>query len=157
MSGTQEEPLSLDPVDEPQPVPVPVPPPAAGGEGEPKPVPVPVPVAKKDVTDEPIQLDEFEDDDDSPTQRRTFGAGAGQTVGFDVKTEFRRKLNLDGSGATRCKMFHSKIADAPLKHVESMINEWADENDVEIKFVTQTIGVLEGKRAEPNLLMFVWY
>jgi hypothetical protein len=123
---------------------------------EPQPIPVPVRVQPKPVDDDsPIQMDGF--DDDAPTQRRAFGGTAASATGAHTKTEFNRALNADGTGATRCKFFRSKISDGPLDHVEVLINEWADENEVEIKFVTQTIGVMEGKRAEPNLLIFVWY
>ena len=121
-----------------------------------EPQPIPVPIKPKPVADDsPIQMDDF--DDDAPTQRRAFGATAAPATGAHTKTEFNRSLNADGTGATRCKFFRSKISDGPLTHAEVLINEWADENEVEIKFVTQTIGVMEGKRAEPNLLIFVWY
>ena len=127
-----------------------------GTEPQPIPVPVPVPISPKPADDDaPIQMDGF--DDDAPTQRRAFGATAAPATGAHTKTEFKRSLNADGTGATRCKFFRSKISDSSLDHVEVLINEWADENEVEIKFVTQTIGVMEGKRAEPNMLIFVWY
>jgi hypothetical protein len=66
-------------------------------------------------------------------------------------------LNVDGSGATRCKLFHSKISDGPLEHMQQVINGWLDSEKIEVKFVTQSIGVMEGKHAEPNVIVLVWY
>ena len=73
------------------------------------------------------------------------------------KTEFKRPLNKTGKGATRCKLFHSRIAVAPLEHMEQQVNEWLDGEDIEIKHVGQSIGVMEGKTSKPNLLVMVWY
>lgn len=138
--------------------PVPVPPPGAespaeGDAQDHEPVPVPPPAAKK-AEETPIQL--VEADDVKPAKRKAFGSAAAR-AGFAIKTEFQRDLNLDGTGATRCKLFHSRIADGPLLHMETLINEWLDENEIEVKFATQTIGMMEGKRSEPNLLMMIWY
>jgi hypothetical protein len=39
-----------------------------------------------------------------------------------------------------------------------MINEWLDDHpEIEVKFVTQTVHVFEGKIREPALVMNVWY
>jgi len=37
------------------------------------------------------------------------------------------------------------------------INEWLDENEVEIKFIGQVVGTMEGKTPEPNLIVTIWY
>ena len=71
--------------------------------------------------------------------------------------QFKRPLNADGSGATRCRLFHSKIAVASLEFMEHQINEWLDAEKIEIKHVSQIIGTMEGKRPEPNLMVIVWY
>jgi hypothetical protein len=137
--------------------PVPVPPPGANQESEGDedgPVPVPPPAPKKVVDESPIQL--VDEGEVKPAKRKAFGSAAAR-AGFEVKTEFKRDLNVTGEGATRCKLWHSRIADGPLLHMESMINEWIDENEIEVKFVTQTIGTLEGKRSEEALLVMVWY
>jgi len=137
--------------DGPQPVPVPIPAPAS--EDAPEPVPVPVHPKKNEDVEEPIALvDDF--DEDSPSQRRAFGSTS--TV-LQNEFTFKRPLNIDGSGATRCKLFHSKISDGPLSHMQQMINEWLDSEKVEVKFVTQSIGVMEGKHAEPNVIVLMWY
>ena len=41
--------------------------------------------------------------------------------------------------------------------MEQQINEWIDGNQIEIKAVTQVVGVMEGKTPEPNVIITVWY
>ena len=105
--------------------------------------------------EEPISL---VDEPDQPRLRgggvRAFGAG---TAAVTKKVEFRRELNVTGHGATRCRLFHSRIAIAPLQNLENQVNEWLDGEKVEIKHVGHVIGVMEGKKSEPNLLVMVWY
>lgn len=71
--------------------------------------------------------------------------------------EFKRPLNLTGAGATRCRVFNSKVTVAAIDHVVSTINEWLDSNQIELKFINQVVGVMEGKTLEPNLIITVWY
>jgi hypothetical protein len=73
------------------------------------------------------------------------------------KPQFKRPLHLSQTDATRCRIFHSRIALGPLEHMERSINEWVDSQDIGIKHVGHVIGVMEGKTAEPNLIMVVWY
>lgn len=82
---------------------------------------------------------------------------SGGTLGVHEKAAFRRALNVTGTGATRCKLFYAKIAPAPMEYLQKSINDWLDQEDVEVKFVSQVVGVLEGKRAEPNIIVTVWY
>jgi hypothetical protein len=89
-----------------------------------------------------------------PKGMRTFGTGA---VKLDQKLEHKRQVNLTGAGATRCRVFWSKIAVASLQHMEHQINEWLDASSFEVKQISQTIGVMEGKTPEPNLIVTVWY
>ena len=84
---------------------------------------------------------------------KAFGAGGGS----QHKEDFTRGMNLDGTGATRCRLFTSKIGLGPLTHMEEMINEWLDSENIEIKHVGHVIGTMEGKRAEDNVLVLVWY
>jgi len=64
---------------------------------------------------------------------------------------------VTGQGATRCRIFHSKIAAAPLENMEQAINEWLDSEKIEVKNVGHVIGTMEGKRPEPNVIVMVWY
>ena len=71
--------------------------------------------------------------------------------------KFTRPLNVTGTGATRCRLFHSRIAVAPLEYLQGSINEWLNEEEVEVKHVGHVIGTMEGKTPEPNLIVLVWY
>jgi hypothetical protein len=113
--------------------------------------------------DEPIRLE----GEDAPLGlveaegAAQFAPGGVKTFGITGEaehiSEYKRSLNVDGTGATRCRLFHAKIAIAPLEHLERQINEWIDGDQIEIKHVGHLIGTMEGKRPEPNLLVIVWY
>lgn len=102
--------------------------------------------------EEPISLEETGDSESAGQALKMIGAAASVTA-----TKFSRPLNVDGSGATRFRIFHSKISVAPLENLEHSINEWIDGDKIEVKHVGQLIGTMEGKRPEPNLLVVVWY
>lgn len=72
--------------------------------------------------------------------------------------EWKRTPHATGRGAIRVRSFHGKYSDQGLEHLDDMINEWIDEHpEVEIKFVTSTVGVFEGKIREPALVLNLWY
>ena len=102
--------------------------------------------------DEPIRLVDSEGEPSS--QLRAFGAAA---LAGGHEEKFSRPLNVTGQGATRCRLFHSKISLTPLEHMEQTINEWLDSEKIEVKHVGHIIGTMEGKRPEPNLVVMVWY
>ena len=108
---------------------------------------------RAEADDEPISLVDAEEGAGS-TSVRAFGAAAAERA---KRAKLKRPLNVTGQGATRCRIFHSKIADVPLEHMENAINEWLDSEQIEIKHVGHIIGTLEGKRPEPNLFVIVWY
>jgi hypothetical protein len=85
---------------------------------------------------------------------KAFGAHQAGHVG---EIKYRRGLNANGAGATRCRIFHSKLTVAALQHMTVQINEWIDAGDVEIKYVSEVVGVMEGKTLEPNVIVMVWY
>jgi len=85
---------------------------------------------------------------------KAFGAGAAAAA---KRKQYTRPVNLPGTGAVRCRLFHSKIAPVPLEHMEEQINDWLDGEQIEIKHVGHVIGTMEGKRTEPNLIVMVWY
>lgn len=112
--------------------------------------------------EEPIHIE----GDDEPLSLVSGGAestseGIGlKTIGATesiAATKFSRPLNVNGAGATRFRIFHSKISIAPLENLEHSINEWIDGSKIEVKHVGHLIGTMEGKRPEPNLLVMVWY
>ena len=85
---------------------------------------------------------------------KAFGAGLGLS---QKEQQYKRALNLTGQGATRCRVFHSKIAEAPLEFMQNQINEWLDSDQIEVKHVGHVIGTLEGKTPMPNVIIMVWY
>lgn len=90
----------------------------------------------------------------SSSKAQTFGAGLAQAVHhFD----FKRPMNVKGTGATRCRVFHSKVAEAPLQVMENHINEWLDAEEIEVKYVGHVVGAMQGKSTEPNVIVLVWY
>jgi len=103
---------------------------------------------------EPISLAEPAGDADGSSRIHAFGAGLGASA---AEKEFARPLNLTGAGATRCRVFTSKFTVAALDHMADTINEWLDANQIEIKAVNSVNGVLEGKKAEPAMIITVWY
>lgn len=131
--------------------------------------------ADRHTADPHIELAEpvsFDDDEPAATSSSTIisaigGAGgpgspasAGGAIGaarWD-ETHFKRPLNPASAGATRCRVFHSKLNDGAIAFMTEQVNHWLDENkDVTVKFSTSTIGVFEGKHADPNLILTVFY
>jgi hypothetical protein len=74
-----------------------------------------------------------------------------------AKHEFKRAINVTGTGATRCRLFYSKIAANSLEHLEHQINTWVDAENIEIKEVGHMIGIMRGKSDEQNVIIMVWY
>lgn len=71
---------------------------------------------------------------------------------------FQRPLTPTGHGATRVRLFHSKMSDAAIGHMENQINNWLDGNpEIEVKHVTTTVGTWEGKHPDPNLIIAIFY
>ncbi len=103
--------------------------------------------------DEPIAYDK------KPTAVRSFGGGtSGLAVGEFAHAEYRRPLLKGVPNATRCRTFHCKLADGPIAHMSEQINEWVDaDDDIEIKFATSTIGVIEGKHVDSHLIVNLFY
>lgn len=111
--------------------------------------------------EEPIHLEEESlavgEAEGAHTEMKAFGAGAGHGLGVKAGSDFKRALNLTGHGATRCKFYHGKIAPPSLEFMENQINQWLDAEKIEIKYISQVIGVMEGKTPVPNLIVMVWY
>jgi hypothetical protein len=72
--------------------------------------------------------------------------------------QWKRSPHISGQGAIRVKSFHGKYSDQGLEHMDDVINEWLDAHpEVEVKFVTSTVNVFEGKIREPALVLNLWY
>ncbi|TWT39940.1 hypothetical protein RAS1_43300 [Phycisphaerae bacterium RAS1] len=90
--------------------------------------------------------------------QRVYGGGG---ITFDRDTHSDEKLRrplLKGASATRCRTFHCKLNDPSIIHMNDQVNHWTDEHqDVEIKFAVCAVGVIEGKHADPHLIVTVFY
>jgi hypothetical protein len=118
------------------------------------------------VPDEAMSLDES--DLDNPRDRdnaisishlqtsaSSFG-GFGDQPATDQA--YRRPLRDDGTGATRCRIFHAKLNDGALKFIQDQINDWVDgASDISIKHVSTQVGIVEGKNSEPHLIITLFY
>ena len=107
--------------------------------------------------DEPIKLEETSLVGDA--EEAASRVKVAETLGKQLRdvTEFRRPLNVTGQGATRCRMFHSKLSAASLGSMQDQINEWIDRDEIEVKHVGHNIGILQGKINEENIFVMVWY
>lgn len=113
------------------------------------------PVAAPEISLDPIGLVDEEPAAaiDSAKKIKAFGvAGA-------VKThDWKRKANCSGAGACRVRSFHGRLSDQGLGFMDDQINEWLDSHpEVEVKFVTSSVGQYEGKIREPALVLNLWY
>lgn len=116
--------------------------------------------AEEDQAAAPIALvegiDEPADAGDHSAQIHGF-SGAEMTV-KKVEHAYQRPLLKGVQSATRCRTFHCKMTDASFQNLNEQINEWADEHeDIEIKFAISSVGVVEGKHADPHLIITVFY
>ncbi len=63
-----------------------------------------------------------------------------------------------GLGGRRVRSFHAKLSEAALRHMDEQVNTWLKENPtISVKFANTAVGVFEGKHAEPNLILTVFY
>ncbi|NLX20280.1 MAG: hypothetical protein GXY55_01235 [Phycisphaerae bacterium] len=103
--------------------------------------------------------DESEGHDRSAHASALGQSGLGLTEGLRPGgREYRRPLTVTGTGATRVRVFHSKMSDAAIRHLEDAVNEWLDSDpQIEVKHITTTVGVWEGKHPDPNFILTVFY
>ena len=101
---------------------------------------------------------------DNADDGKTGIAGSSQIKAFgsaDHKRKERRWSRvplINGNGACRVRIFHSRLSENAMEYMEDNVNEWLDENpDVEIKFSNSTVGVVEGKKSESHIIVTVWY
>jgi hypothetical protein len=109
---------------------------------------------------DPIAFDNAGSHESTPSQVRAIGGDtlASSAASLHDDVDFRRGLLKDGAGATRCRTFHAKLNDGAVAFMNRQINEWCDsKDDIVIKFATSTIGTWEGKKADPTLIVTVFY
>jgi hypothetical protein len=96
------------------------------------------------------------DELDNQTAEKTIKAFG--ITGAAKAREFKRKAITSGTGACRVKTFHGKLSDQGMQYLDDAINDWLDNHpEVEVKFVTSSVGTFEGKIREPALVLNVWY
>ena len=91
---------------------------------------------------------------EAPLEIQAFGVGI--THGRKA-VQFQRQPHVTGSGAMRVRTFDCKLTRAALELMDEQINAWLDETGYEVKFVTTTIGDLQGKTTEQHLIVNIWY
>jgi hypothetical protein len=121
----------------------------------PKPAPaLPITTIKRPAVDQPqISLvDEADTKVGSKIQAFGVAAAHGQRL------TFKRTPNVTGFGSIRIRTFHGRLSDEGLAFMDDKINEWLDGHpEIEIKNVTSTVGLYDGKIKEPALILNVWY
>ena len=87
-------------------------------------------------------------------QYQSLGMGSG----LHKTQEYKRPPNCNGNGACRVRSFHGRLSDEGMSYMDDKINEWMDAHpEYEIKFVTTTVGLYDGKIKEQALIVNVWY
>jgi len=120
--------------------------------------------------DEPIDLEglddkplKIEEPDDEPLTIAEEGSGRAisHTAGIRGAAaegfSFSRPMQQTGNGATRCRVFRSKISVPAIESLEEHINEWLDSDDIDVKNIGHLIGTMHGKIDEDNIIVLVWY
>ena len=160
--GQQPQPRPLQVPTRPSLTPPPQSPPHHAPGAPPKIAAMPM-IGHKPTDDELSSLELVEDDSpadaapataDGSSKIRAFGVKAAITT----KHEFTRKPTVTGRGACRVRSFHARLSDEGLTFMDDKINEWLDHHpEIEVKLVTTSTAVFEGKIREPALVLNVWY
>ncbi len=80
-----------------------------------------------------------------------------KTGGAVSAAQWKRACSNTGTGATHVKSFHTKLSGEALENMDRQINEWLDAHpELDVKFVTTSIGEWIGKVKEDNMIVSVW-
>ncbi|MGA3067814.1 MAG: hypothetical protein ABSF29_13305 [Tepidisphaeraceae bacterium] len=72
--------------------------------------------------------------------------------------EWKRTPNDNHGGACRVRSFHGRLSDQGMEYLDNAINEWLDKHpEADVKFVTSTVGMFDGKIKDFALILNVWY
>jgi hypothetical protein len=130
-------------------------PPARSGHTNPGAPAQPAKAVPQKVSDDPIELVD-EEGAETATKKtiRSFGVA-------EIKhreSDWKRKTHQNQTGAMRMRSFHGRLSEQGLEYMDNSINEWLDAHpEIEVKFVTSTVGLFEGKIKEPALILNIWY
>lgn len=114
----------------------------------------PRPPAPPKEDNEPISLvDEPAGGAPAVSKIKAFGSAATAKA-----SDYHRKPNANGTGACRMRSFHGRMSAEGLAFLDEKINEWLEQHpEIEVKFVSSTIGLFEGKVREQAMVLNVWY
>jgi hypothetical protein len=71
---------------------------------------------------------------------------------------YKRPTHYTNTGAVRMRTFHCRLSEQGVEYLDQIMNDWLEHHpDIEVKFVTSTIGMWDGKLKEPTLILNVWY
>ncbi len=111
-------------------------------------------------------LDLLDDEPGSAPAGASFPSSAPPTpkkITFGPEIQHRqenwtRKTTASGNGSGRVRSFHGKLSEQGLEYMDHSINQWLDQHpEIEVKFVTSSIGQFDGKMKEPAVILQVWY
>lgn len=72
--------------------------------------------------------------------------------------QYKREPKTTGTGSVRVRSFHGKLSEQGLEYIDNAINSWLDQHpEIEVKNVTSSIGMFDGKMKEPALILNIWY
>jgi hypothetical protein len=84
------------------------------------------------------------------------GTGVALNTGMDAAIQ-QRPIS-PGPGATRIRTFHCRLSEGAVTNLDQQVNAWLSRHpEIEIKFAKSVVGVWEGKHAEPNLILTLFY
>jgi hypothetical protein len=71
---------------------------------------------------------------------------------------WKRQAHTTGTGAVRVRSFHGRLSEQGLEYMDHAINDWLDHHpEIEIKNVTSSVGLFDGKMKEPAVILNLWY
>jgi hypothetical protein len=137
-----DEPISIEPADEPILI-----------ESADEPIVI-------EQADEPIHIEPPEEEPltiSEGSATRSISHTGGLNAQLASGHQFSRPMQQSGKGATRCRIFRSKISVPAVEGLEEHINDWLDSDDIDVKDVGHMIGTMHGKIDEDNIIVLVWY
>jgi len=94
---------------------------------------------------EPVKVPETPPE--TPSAGKTVGEGSAQQQNTPV-----------GGRITGCKTFFTKLHPGAINFLDGQITEWLKKNpSITVKSTDSTVGEVQAKKTEPNLIITVWY
>jgi hypothetical protein len=92
----------------------------------------------------------------APVQSKIHGFSVG--VKQQWSENWKRQTHVNAGGAIRVRSFHGRLSEQGLEYMDHLINDWLDGHpEVEIKNVTSSVGMFDGKMKEPAVILNLWY